>query len=256
MAAKDFGTDVWHERGASGSYKLGRTAARGDERDGSDVGRSATRSSFSSFGRRLAGGLADRGIERALGVRTAGIVQLDELGIAGEHRVEHTPSDWLPVIRTLRRIGVRRDDVFLDYGSGKGRALAAASLFPFRRVVGVELSEQLVTQSRKNLQGMRLARCREFEVVHADAVTFELPDDVTIVFMFSPFVGPAFAAAIQQVEASLRRRPRELFVIYSNPEEHDHVVTTGRFQHGWDAPAAWPPGRYGFDHRLAVYRAA
>ena len=42
------------------------------------------------------------------------------------------------------RLPIRHDDfVFIDFGSGKGRCLLLATEWPFRRIVGVELSAEL-----------------------------------------------------------------------------------------------------------------
>ena len=43
------------------------------------------------------------------------------------------------------------DYTFIDYGSGKGRALFVAAQQPFRKVVGVEISEQLHRVAENNL---------------------------------------------------------------------------------------------------------
>ena len=50
----------------------------------------------------------------------------------------------------------RRHDVFLDLGAGKGRMLLAASRYPFRRVIGVELSDRLAAIARSNVAAFRL----------------------------------------------------------------------------------------------------
>ncbi len=44
---------------------------------------------------------------------------------------------------------------FLDFGSGKGRMVIAAATLPFRRVLGVEISDRLLQEARRNVEAMR-----------------------------------------------------------------------------------------------------
>ena len=52
-------------------------------------------------------------------------------------------------------VGDFRDFIFIDLGSGKGRALLMASDYPFRRIVGVELLPQLHRAAQDNLTKYR-----------------------------------------------------------------------------------------------------
>src|ERR1700754_2802509 len=79
--------------------------------------------------------------DRRLGVRTSGTIGLEELGISAEGRQPYRPIGWFTLRRILPLNTVTADDVFLDVGCGMGRAvLIAAAGFPFRRIIGVELS--------------------------------------------------------------------------------------------------------------------
>ena len=76
------------------------------------------------------------------------------------------------------------DDVFVDYGSGMGRVLIIAGHEPFKRVIGVEMSEQLNEVARENLDHNRdRFRCQESSD-RADATQWQVPDDVTIVYFY------------------------------------------------------------------------
>ena len=50
---------------------------------------------------------------------------------------------------------IRPDDVFIDLGSGMGRMVLEAARYPFKRVIGVELVEQLHDLARANLASTR-----------------------------------------------------------------------------------------------------
>src|SRR5437763_11062946 len=66
-------------------------------------------------------------------------------------RVRYEPSGWGYLARALDPAEVGPDDVFVDFGSGKGRVVYQAGRLPFRRVIGVEVSEELNRIARRNL---------------------------------------------------------------------------------------------------------
>jgi 16S rRNA G966 N2-methylase RsmD len=187
--------------------------------------------------------------ERRYGVHTAEPADADELGIAGAELVHYRPANWRTLRRTLKRREIRPDDAFLDLGSGKGRMVLEAARFPFRRVIGVELSEQLHHVACENIALTRQRlRCEEIDLVRADALDYEIPDDVTVMFLNDPFRGSVFAAVARNMIASADKRPRKMRVIYQNPVEEDFLLGTGRFRplrsvaHAQRSPAEPHPG--------------
>ncbi len=188
----------------------------------------------------------NRFLEQRSNIRTMGTIQLEDLGISGDNRNHYKPSEWMTLRRILPPGEVTPDDVFIDVGSGMGRVVfQAATRYPFRRVIGVELSEQLNDVARENLERNRQRLlCREFEVVTADALEYEFPVDVTVVYFANPFTGPVFQRVVERLLASIDRHPRRVRVIYRNPVEHDYLMSTGRFRptrrlHGMRPTRAW-----------------
>lgn len=168
-------------------------------------------------------------LERRHGIETAGRVELEELGLAGKDRVYYKPTEWLTLPRILPRREVAESDVFVDFGSGLGRVVYQAANYPFRRVVGIELSDQLNAVARRNIERNRdRLRCQEVELVTTDVLDYEIPDDVTVAFFANPFQGETFATVIERLLASVDRRPRRLRIIYRNPIEHEILMATGR----------------------------
>lgn len=107
----------------------------------------------------------------------------------------------------------------------------AASEYPFGRAIGVELVPELARFARANLAaGRDRLRAGEVTVVTADAADYEIPDEVTVLYMFSPFGGQVFATVIGNVVASLERRPRALVLIYAHPELASVIDDCGRFE--------------------------
>jgi predicted RNA methylase len=171
-------------------------------------------------------------LERRWGTETSRVVDLGGLGIESPWRTRYEPSGWWDLRRVLRPGEVASEDVFLDLGSGKGRiVLQAAARYPFRRVVGVELSEDLQGIAAANLAARaETLRCHDVELLVADAAEFAIPDDVTVIYLYNPFRGPIFASALDRIIESLERAPRALRIIYRTPIEEDLLLQTGRFR--------------------------
>ena len=142
---------------------------------------------------------------------------------------------YFPVMRAdfdpvMRAIDLRHEDfVFVDLGSGKGRALLFASDWPFRRVIGVELSPALhaIAESNVRVYWSASQRCDRFELVCSDAAVWQPPDEKLLVYLFQPFPEDVFARVMQNLEASLLRNPRPLVVMYLNPIFEDAVLRPG-----------------------------
>jgi SAM-dependent methyltransferase len=166
--------------------------------------------------------------ERPAGIETADIVRLNELGLGARDRQDYHPTPWLTLKRVLSQHELREDDVFIDFGCGKGRVVFQAAMYPFRRVIGVELVPDLADIARDNIRrALPKLRCKHVEIVTADVVNYEVPDDVTFVYFFDPFHGEIFSAVVQKLLASLRRRPRELTIIYFDPAEEQILLAAG-----------------------------
>ncbi len=185
----------------------------------------------------------DRRIERRHGLDTFGNIVMDE------HDVErgfYKPLPWGALSRILRPDEVGPNDIFLDIGAGKGRAVfLAAAGYTFKRVIGVELSEQLSSVARANMAQVRdQLLCQDVEIVTSDVLDYQFPDDVTVVFLYNPFRGRTFASMIQKLLESVDRHPRRMRVIYLFPTEYDQMRSTGRFRlvrraQGWRPTRQW-----------------
>jgi SAM-dependent methyltransferase len=171
--------------------------------------------------------VADRVFERGLETsRTE--VELDHFH---PDRVTYEASGWLDLRRALRKRAIRPTDVFLDFGSGKGRVVYQAARYPFARVIGVEISPKLNDLARRNIERNRhKLACRNIELVTIDAREFEIPDDVTIVYLYHPFGGETFETVIGNIIESLDRCHRQLTLVYQMPWREDQVLATGRFK--------------------------
>jgi histone methylation protein DOT1 len=167
--------------------------------------------------------------ERRYGVHTSGRLILD---IHDEESINYVPVNWRHLRRVLTPASVSDKDVFIDLGSGMGRAvLEAAASYPFARVIGVELAEELHQIARQNLANMsRQLRCAKVDLIAADLREYQLPDDVTVVYVFNSIRGSIFARMLDEISASQRRNPRPMRLVYVNPLEEPVLLATGHWR--------------------------
>jgi SAM-dependent methyltransferase len=166
--------------------------------------------------------------QRYLGVYTGDDIPSQELGYGpGMYKA----SSWLVLAEIFRRLEVGEDDVFVDIGSGMGRAVLMAARRPFRRVIGVEQSPRLnqVAQGIVDRNRHRLA-CQHIELVTVDTLEWEIPDDLTVVYLYCPFPEQTFSKLVERLVASIERSPRPLRLIYyfSTVEDRDDLRATGQ----------------------------
>ena len=160
-----------------------------------------------------------RAFERALNVDTGGEVELEDLNVDAPEREGYEGSGWIDLRRMLRRGEVSPQDVFVDLGAGKGKIVMLAARYQFARVTGVEISEDLNVICRRNLaQGRYKQRAKQVELVTADIAEYEIPDDVTVAYIYNTVRGETFDRVIANLVASVDRRPRSMRVIYLNAQ--------------------------------------
>ena len=108
---------------------------------------------------------------------------------------------------------------FIDLGSGKGRTLLLASDYPLRRIAGVELLPALHQIAQENLQkySSESQKCFALESICADATAFPFPAEPTVLYLFNPFPESGLRRMLANLEQSLQRNPRPVYVLYHNP---------------------------------------
>jgi len=163
--------------------------------------------------------------ERRYGISTGGFIHPGELGVTNSDATSYVALQYEYLHWGLAAIPFTPSDVvFLDYGAGKGRAMAVAAAQPFRRVIGVEISEALAATARRNLARMRGRRAGLVEMHVADAASFPVPDDANVFFLFNPFTGATLAEVTRRMHQSWCAHPRDLFVIFFNHREFDERI--------------------------------
>lgn len=161
--------------------------------------------------------------DRRYGVDTSGFLHPSHFaavtgkGADPHHYKAIRPEDFQAAISPL---AIRHEEFeFVDFGSGKGRALLLASNYPFRRITGIEFSPELHQTALRNMALYRspTQRCFGIRSVCADAAAFEPPEVPCVLFFYDPFGERLMSAVLDRIGDSLARCPRELFIIYCQP---------------------------------------
>jgi len=173
--------------------------------------------------------------EWKLGISTSGRIPSEALGYQDDAHSFYAPTAYGNIMRMLRALDIRPGgrEVLVDFGCGKGRVLAMAARFPFARLVGVERSAELAAVTRCNLdRARRHGTPVPVDVVTADAASYAVPDETTIVYFASPFSGHVLDAVLENVRASLAHAPRRLRII-SHGYDADNPFERQIRRHDW-----------------------
>jgi SAM-dependent methyltransferase len=185
------------------------------------------------------------------GVTTAGILYPRESGFDNPEFQEYAPTEFYSFMKMLKTLNITKNDVFLDYGSGMGRALIMAAMHPFRRVIGVELLPELNAVAAENIEKSRkFFKCQHIDIHESDAAAYIVPQNVTIIYFYFPFRGTTLSKVLDNIENSLIRSPREITIIYKNPPRFDEQAA----DRNWLKKCSEYKPFYG--HKYVIYKAA
>jgi SAM-dependent methyltransferase len=165
----------------------------------------------------------DDAMDRKYGIDTRGIVEpheTDHVGEHGCHSMGHEPIQRLLFLKMIKQLQLDLTQfTFVDFGSGKGRAVILAAHFPFKNIVGVEFSPTLDRIARQNVQKFAAARSRapRIELRCEDAAVAMLPTSPLICFFYNPFGPEVLTKVLDNIRQSLVAQPREVLLIYRNP---------------------------------------
>lgn len=145
-------------------------------------------------------------------------LNIHTIGIGSEPRstkfndaIRYFPIPYLIMQRVFTKINLRKNDVFIDLGSGKGRVVLFASQENIKMVKGIEIQESLFIEALKNKESCR-GKKAEIELIRGDVTNFSFSDE-TIIFIFHPFGSKTMELIMGKIESSLSKNPRKIKII-------------------------------------------
>ena len=162
----------------------------------------------------------DLSFDRRWGVDTAGMEipsESDVVGTSWAYGSRYQGIDVESLEQTLNDLHLDfRQFTFIDFGSGKGRAVLVASRYPFANVIGVEYSAQLHAAAHQNLSrfpGDEI-QCGHVKLICEDATKFELPAGPLVIFLYNPFGEAIMNEVMANVRRSHEQSSRRIIVLY------------------------------------------
>ena len=157
----------------------------------------------------------DRHFDKKFGIRSSERRSLAQLGFDLPDYVDYQAVSYRDLRKLLASIPIGPRDVFLDFGSGMGRALCLAAQHPLRSVIGVELSPELCEIARRNIDAVKAKlQCQDVQIVNSNAIAYKVPSDVSIVYFFNPFAGDVMTQVLDNIVRSLQAAPRRLLLLF------------------------------------------
>lgn len=178
----------------------------------------------------------DRSIERACFIPTSKHIPLSIVRVP--HQLRRSGHDYRPTPRMVFKWAmaalpepINRFE-FVDMGSGQGRVLLMASHYPFEKITGVEIAEELHNDALLNVSQYprTLMKCRDINLLHMSAMRMEIPDQSTVLFLNNPFQRSMLERVIGQIVHSYKHNPRRIYIICVDCRDDQIFEDTGIFE--------------------------
>jgi SAM-dependent methyltransferase len=163
-------------------------------------------------------------IERSLNIQTDKIGEwghFKRLNGIGLHEDSHAydATAYYRLKAMVDCLSLKPEDVFIDFGCGRGRAVFYMSTQRLKKVIGVEFDKELLDEARENLANLKLQKT-PVELVHVDAASYRITDE-NIFFMYNPFGLKTLQAILKNIKNSLVANPRPIRIIFFTGDYKD-----------------------------------
>ena len=149
---------------------------------------------------------------------------------ADHYRYPYEPTPYSVLERLANSGLIRKRDVVLDYGCGKGRVDFFISYQTKAKTIGIEYDERIYQSLLKN-QMTAVSRART-ELVLARAEEYEVPSEVNRCYFFNPFSVELLRKVIARIIESYYEKTREviLFFYYPSEEYISYLMTVDQLE--------------------------
>jgi len=165
-----------------------------------------------------------RAFDKKHGTDTFARVRMDALGLDDRRGAGYDGWKYGPINQDffgemIRKIPHRQELTFFDVGLGKGLALMLARDLGFRRLMGVELSADLVERAKQNFAVFERSTGAPVraELLVGDFMQVQLPREPVAFFLNNPFPDYVAEPAVRHIEALIASCPRRVVVAYRRP---------------------------------------
>ncbi len=151
-------------------------------------------------------------IDRLLNIKTNG--RDDSNSNYVNFPYEPTPYSVLEILAMSGYI--KKNDVLIDYGCGKGRVDLYISYQTKAYSIGIEYDERLYNAALLNKKNA--IKSKKVEFVHINAKEY-IPSDIDCAYFFNPFSVKVLDEVIKKIEIICKRDNKEVLLFFYYPSE-------------------------------------
>jgi len=158
--------------------------------------------------------------DKKLKIHTTG--RLD--GHADQYRYPYEPTPYAVLERLAESGYIRKENILIDYGCGKGRVGLFLHYALGCETIGLEYDESIFRQAEENR--MTAVRKQGASFYHADAAEFRVRE-ADCFYFFNPFSVEVLKGVMGRITESYYENPRRLrlFFYYPNDEYLVYLMT-------------------------------
>lgn len=128
---------------------------------------------------------------------------------------EPTPYSVLELLANSGYLS--KNDVVIDYGSGKGRVDFYLAYYLKCHMIGVEYDNRLFQRAISNLKDAKSKSRVEF--VLKNASEYEIPNNAKALYFFNPFNVSVLIDVINNLKESIKKNKRNVLLIFYYPSK-------------------------------------
>lgn len=144
-----------------------------------------------------------------------------------QYRYPYEPTPYSVLERLANSGLIRKKDVVLDYGCGKGRVDFFLSYQTRAKTIGIEYDERIYQAAVENQKNAVSGARTEFVLARAEE--YEVPTEVTVCYFFNPFSIELLRKVMARIVESYYACPREITLCFYYPSEEyiAYLMTVG-----------------------------
>jgi len=132
-----------------------------------------------------------------------------------QFRYPYEPTPYVVLERLANSGFIRKQDVVLDYGCGKGRVDFFLAYQTRANCIGIEYDDRMIAVSEENKK--MAVSGQKVEFILGNAESFRVPDTVNRCYFFNPFSVEVLRKVLARILESYYESPRELLLFFYFP---------------------------------------
>ena len=134
-----------------------------------------------------------------------------------QYRYPYEPTPYAVLERLANSGLIRKKDVLLDYGCGKGRVDFFLSYQTKANTIGIEYDERIYQSAMENQKTVVSKGKSDFILARAEE--YEVPSEVNRCYFFNPFSVELLRKVMARIIESYYENPREMLLYFYYPSD-------------------------------------